>query len=602
MIRLLELQSEMLRQIALGQDLAAFADLLCRRAEQLAADVTCSILSVDSQGLLHSLAGPSLPDYYSSALQCFPSGPTAGSCGTSAFHGREVIVTDIENDPLWEGARALALPLGLKACWSSPILDEDRRVLATFAFYYRTCRGPSEIERRIVETCVDLCAIAFRNHENQRRIERLAYADPLTGLPNRTAFEQFAVRALDGGDRPVAVHYIDVDEFKLVNDTLGHRAGDLLLTEVGRRLRQVVGEGVFIARLGGDEFVLCFGQNDPETQKTVAEAVLKALALPQDILGHRIVSTVSIGIALAHGAIESLDELARNADIALYRAKAEGRNTYRLFSDAMADELGERHQLKADLRSAIQNDGFHLVYQPIVDMQSRSVSSFEALLRWRHPEKGPIGPDRFIPLAEEGGLIGEIGLWVLRNAMQDALAWPLDVALAVNVSPLQLKRPSFVFDVALALRDSGLSPARLVLEVTETALFDNDGVTRQTLTDLKGLGVTIALDDFGTGYSSLSLIRDRRFRQLKIDKSFVDGIGSCRDSEAIVRGTIEIARQMGFRIVAEGIEHARQLTWLEAHGCNEAQGYFISRPMLAQDIAGFIKTASHVHACESAAG
>ncbi len=603
MIRLLELQTEMLREIAMGRDLSSFAELLCRSAEQLASDVICSIMTLDGDGRLHLLAGPSLPDSYRTLLHAIPCGPKAGSCGTAAFHGREVVVTDIESDPLWEVARGLALPFGLRACWSSPIIGDNGRVLATFAFYYRTShRGPGEMERRIVETCVDLCAIAIRHHDAQTRVERLAFIDALTGLPNRAAFEEFAERALMSEAHPVAIHYIDVDEFKLINDTLGHRAGDLLLNEIGRRLKAVVSDDVFLARLGGDEFVLYLRGNDPATQARLARTVLEALIPPVEIMEHSFVVTASIGIALGRSQDGYLEELSRNADIALYRAKAEGRNTYRLFSDDMAGETQERQKLKADLRWAIDHDELHLVYQPIMDMQTRSLSSFEALLRWTHPERGPIGPDRFIPLAEESGLIGKIGLWVLRRAAQDALAWPAEIALAVNISPLQLKQPGFVLEVARALRDSGLPPTRLVLEMTETALFDNDALTRQALTELKALGATIALDDFGTGYSSLSLIRDRRFRQLKIDKSFVDGIGSCRDSEVIVRGTINIARQMGFRIVAEGIEYASQLAWLEANGCDEVQGYLISRPMPEKDIAGFILAQTHLSTRLNAAG
>lgn len=588
---LLELQSEILKLIALGEDLVLVADTLCRRAEILAGDVVCSILSVDRDGLLHPLAGPSLPDHYSDALDGYPTGPKAGSCGTAAFRREEVVVTDIATDPLWDVPRALALPLGLRACWSSPILADDGRVVATFAFYYRTCRSPNEIERRIVKTCVDLCAIAIRHSETQAHITRLAYTDALTGLPNRASFERFVADVLSrAGSRTLGVHYLDLDDFKTVNDTLGHRTGDLLLAEVGKRLKKAVGEDAFVARLGGDEFAICCEDFEPEDQERVARAALGSLALPVVVAEHHLKVGASIGIALAPEHGRDLEQLTRNADMALYKAKDAGRNMHRVFSPAMGIETRERGALKTDLQSAIANGEFHIAYQPIIDMRTRVVRSFEALLRWTHPTRGPVRPDHFIPLAEEMGLIGEIGGWVLRRATMDAMSWPAEIGVAVNVSPLQLECPNFALDVAEALGGSGLPPTRLNIEITETALFDRGSATRKTLESLKTLGIGIALDDFGTGYSSLSLVRDRRFTKLKIDKSFVSGLGSDPDCDAIVESTIDVAHKMGFVTTAEGIETTSQLMWLQEHGCDEGQGYLLSRPIPAQNVAEFLKS------------
>lgn len=587
---LLELQSEILKLVALGEDLVLVADTLCRRAEILVGDVVCSILTVDREGLLHPLAGPSLPHHYSAALDGYPIGPEVGSCGTAAFRRQEVVVTDIATDPLWDVPRALALPLGLRACWSSPIMADDGRAVATFAFYYRTCRGPNQTERRIVKTCVDLCAIAIRHSETQAHITRLAYMDALTGLPNRASFERFVAGVLSRtGSRTLGIHYLDLDDFKTINDTLGHRTGDLLLAEVGKRLKKAVGESAFVARLGGDEFAICCENFEPEDQERVARAALASLASPVVIAEHHLRVGASIGIALAPEHGRDLEQLTRNADMALYKAKAASRNTHRVFSPEMGVEIRERGALKNDLRLAISNGEFHIVYQPIVDMRTRVVRSFEALLRWTHPTRGPVRPDHFIPMAEEMGLIGEIGGWVLRRATMDATSWPAEIGVAVNVSPLQLECPNFALDVAEALGESGLPPARLNIEITETVLFERGGATKRTLEGLKTLGIGIALDDFGTGYSSLSLLRERQFTKLKIDKSFVGGLGSDPDCDAIVESTIDVARKMGFRTTAEGVETPSQLMWLKERGCDEGQGYLLSRPILAQAIAGFLE-------------
>ncbi|BBE72627.1 putative bifunctional diguanylate cyclase/phosphodiesterase [Oharaeibacter diazotrophicus] len=586
---LLRLQTDVLKAVALDAGLAEVADLICRRAEAMAPGATCSVVLIDETARIRPLAGPSLPPAYCEAIDGLEIGPEVGSCGTAAHRGTEVIVTDIEHDPLWASFKELALGFGLRACWSSPIKDETGGVVATFAFYYGECRGPTTLERRIVETCIDLCAIAIRHHAVQTRISRLAYTDTMTQLPNRVAFEDFATAALvRGGVGTVGIHYIDLDDFKTVNDTLGHRVGDELLAAVAQRIAAAVPAGALVARLGGDEFAICCPAESMAAQESVAVAVLAAFRQPFAVGEHMLACGVSVGVAVATSAGGDLEVLSQRADTALYSAKAAGRNTYRFFSDEMADAVQRRSALRADLAQALAGGQFHLVYQPLVQMDTQAVTGFEALLRWTHPVHGAIPPDRFVPLAEEMGAIVEIGHWVLDHALADAATWPPSIGLSVNVSPIQLEDPGFAAAVTLALLRHGVRPSRLAVEVTETALFESGGTTRRTLDDLKALGVGIVLDDFGTGYSSLSLIRDRRFSKLKIDKSFVDGLGVDPDCNAIVRGTLGVARATGFRTTAEGIETAAQLAWLRDNGCDEGQGFLIARPMRPDAVADFL--------------
>ncbi|GGE25412.1 hypothetical protein GCM10011390_51060 [Aureimonas endophytica] len=588
---LLLMQNEILEAIALDRELPAVAEMLCRQVETLTEGAICSILAVDREGLLHPLAAPSLPAGYAVALNGFAIGPWAGSSGTAAFRGEDVVVVDIETDPLWADHQAIARDFGVRASWSTPVKTEDGRVLGTLSLYYREARAPSEAERGLVAACVNLCLIAFRHHEAQAHIERLAYTDILTNLPNRLAFELRASEMLEG-DEPLttAIHYIDLDDFKSVNDTLGHWFGDLLLAEVGRRLRQLATTRDCVARLGGDEFAVCAGGRDDAAQAGFADDLLKLFAEPFAIAGRSLMIEASIGTAIAPRNGLELAQLLQQADIALYEAKSSGRHTARVFSDEMADGVRRRNTIKGDLATAFASGQFHVVYQPIVDLRANRIVAFETLLRWTHPEKGAVPPDLFVPIAEETGLMREIGLWVLHQALADLATWPADLMVAVNVSPLQLKYPSFALDVASALARVGLPPRRLTLEITETALLDGDTTTQRSLGDLKTLGVGIALDDFGTGYSSLSNLRDRRFGKMKIDKSFVDGIGRDTVCEAIVDGTIEFARKLGKRVTAEGIETEIQRAWLVAHGCDKGQGYLFSRPMTRERVLPFVAT------------
>ncbi|WP_457795868.1 putative bifunctional diguanylate cyclase/phosphodiesterase [Methylocystis sp. S23] len=582
MLGLRALQHDVLEGIARDLPVRAVMNRLCLQAERLAPDVVCSILSVDAQGRLKPLAAPSLPQNFSAAIDGLRVGPHMGSCGTAAYLGESVEVVDIATDPLWSRFKDLALPLGLRACWSSPIYASDGRVVGTFAFYYRSCRGPSNIERTIVEACVNLCAIALEQEERKESIQRLAYFDGLTGVANRSAFEQHANLALAAaarGGTNVAILWIDLDNFKSVNDTLGHQAGDVLLKTVSQRLGAVLKSGEFLARMGGDEFVVL---QSPASSRADIQALARRLSAatnqPVELNGAMTTVGASIGISRAPQDGFDLTQLMKKADLALYEAKGQIAGSFSFFSRDMEAKMASRWQMEQELGHALERGEFELHFQPIVDLAALEVSGFEALLRWRRPGYGLLSPSHFLPAAEKAGLIREIGDWALREACLLGATLPARIRIAVNLSSTQLVKPGFALDVAAAIAACDFSPSRLELEITESVLLLENDATQSCLGDLRQLGVSIALDDFGTGYSALSHLRAFPVDRIKIDRSFVQEVDARRETASIIRAIIGLAGELGVRTTAEGIETQSQLRMLHSFGCNEIQGYLISRP------------------------
>ncbi len=424
--------------------------------------------------------------------------------------------------------------------------------------------------------------------EAQAKISHMARHDALTSLPNRVLFhEQLeqGLRRTGSGDQ-LAVLCLDLDHFKDINDSLGHPVGDALLKEVGRRLKQTVGESGTVARLGGDEFaVVQIGRSEEAAARSLAGRLVEVTSAPYEIDDHQILIGVSIGISLSPQDSSNPDELLKNADLALYRAKADGRGTYRFFETGMDARAQARRLLEMDLRAALQRSEFEAYYQPIRDVVSGRVVAFEALLRWNHPQRGLISPIDFIPLAEETGLIVQLGEFVLRAACADAATWPEDVDLAVNLSPVQFKNPNLIASVTGALAASGLDARRLELEITESVLLQNSEATLATLHELRTMGLRISLDDFGTGYSSLSYLRSFPFDKIKIDRSFVSELATRDDSMAIIRAVTGLGRSLGIVTTAEGVENDAQLELLRREGCDQAQGYLFSKPRPASDVA-----------------
>jgi diguanylate cyclase (GGDEF)-like protein len=427
---------------------------------------------------------------------------------------------------------------------------------------------------------------------SDQRIAHLAHYDALTDLPNRTLFLDKLgqeIKRIDRGGK-LAVLYIDIDEFKSVNDSLGHPIGDELLKAVAARLSRCVRETDIVARLGGDEFAIVQTAVEGSTDVTdLVARIYQAIREPCECLGHQLSADASIGIALAPQDGTDLDQLLKNADLAMYGAKAEGRRTYRFFEPEMDARVKARRTLELDLRRAIAEGGFELNYQPLVNVRDGEVTGCEALLRWRHPERGMISPAEFIPVAEDTGLINPLGEWVLTAACAEAATWPDHVRLAVNVSPVQFRSQTLSLKVAAALTASGLPARRLELEITEAVLIRDDDAALAVLHQLRAVGVRIALDDFGTGYSSLSYLQRFPFDKIKIDRCFVTDIAKPGGSSPIVQAVVNIAAARNMTTTAEGVETQQQLDMLRALGCTEMQGYLFSPAKPAMEVRRLLR-------------
>jgi diguanylate cyclase (GGDEF)-like protein len=425
----------------------------------------------------------------------------------------------------------------------------------------------------------------------ERRLNYLAHHDPLTDLANRTLLHERLEKALAEArrDENLALLCLDLDHFKQTNDTLGHPVGDELLKRVAKRLLESVRETDLVARMGGDEFaILQLSAEQPAAATVLATRIVDMLAKPHEIDGNVITAGTSIGIAVAPADGTDADQLMKNADLALYRAKSDGRGTYRFFEPDMDRRMHERRQLELDLTKALVERQFELYYQPILDLASNKVCCFEALIRWNHPTRGRVAPNEFIPLAEETGQIVQIGEWVLRQACADAARWPKDILVAVNVSPLQLRGRSIVQTVFSALTAAGIAPNRLELEITENILLDKAESTLTVLHRLRALGARIVVDDFGTGYSSLSYFQQFPFDKIKIDRSFVCGMFESPTALAILRAIASLSEALQITTTAEGVETEEQLAKLRAKGINQAQGYLISPPRPIRELSEMI--------------
>lgn len=426
------------------------------------------------------------------------------------------------------------------------------------------------------------------------KIAHMARHDMLTGLPNRALLHERLGQALqcESETEKIALLFLDLDRFKEVNDTLGHSVGDSLLKAVAQRLRDCVRKSDTVARIGGDEFVVMLSTADPNTEPaSFAARIIDAVSEPYEIEGHKCSVGTSVGIAVSNGEIDN-DALVAQADLALYRSKSDGRGAYRFFEEEMNTSVRRRRGMEHDLRSALANGEFQLNYQPLVNLERDEIAGFEALLRWRHSERGLVSPAEFIPIAEESGLIIPIGEWVLRQACSDAATWPDHIRVAVNLSPVQFRGRALVQSVFSAVATAGISPGRLELEITESALLSESEETLAILRKLSSFGVRIAMDDFGTGYSSLSYLRSFPFDKIKIDKSFISGLFDGESSLAIVRAISGLGRALDLSITAEGVETQEQLDVIRTEGCTEMQGFLFSKPKPASELREYFSTYS----------
>ena len=588
--RLRLLQQDMLEAMASGVPLKGIMETLCRRVEAMAPSVICSVLSVDRDLQLRHIASPSIPKHYSNAIDGLLIGPKTGSCGTAAFRGEPVEVTDIASDPLWEDYKHLALALGLRACWSTPIKGADGRVIGAFAFYYPRPRGPNLLERQVVDMCVNLCTIAMEHEETRSRAYEQAYVDPLTHLANRARLQQRVSETMtilaETGQR-ISVQYIGLDRFQAVNEVLGYAQGDELLRVIAARLQGLVKDSDAVARISGDEFaVIKIGDFSDEDVATRARQIIDLIGEPYLACGQRLDLSASVGVAIGPDDGNTADELIQDAALAMRRVKELGRGTYMFYEKELNARMQARRRAETELREAVAGGQFELYFQPVIDLSVFEITGAEALIRWHHPERGMVSPAEFIPLAEKFGLIDQLGAWVIREACLTAATWPGDTSVAVNLSPVQFANPGLVRTVADALAESGLDPTRLELEITESVLLHDSAVNIAVLDELSDLGVSIALDDFGTGYSSLSYLRRFSFDRIKIDHSFVRDITHNEGSLKIVRAIVMLAHSLGLAVTAEGVETDDQLAAVRGEGCDAVQGHYTGSPV---PLASFVE-------------
>ena len=587
-------QAHILEMIAMNAPLEEVLDHLVRLVESQLTGIFCSVLLLAPDGVhLKHGAAPNLPADYTKAIDGICIGPDVGSCGTAVYRRETVIVKDIAHDPLWVNYRDLAAMHGFSSCWSTPILSHQGAVLGTFAMYSGAVREPTVSDTNLIDVSTRIAGIAIERKQAEDRIQFMANHDALTGLPNRTLLKDRLSQAVlyaQRYDNWVTVVFIDLDNFKTVNDSLGHNAGDELLKVVAHRMTSCVRSTDTVVRLGGDEFVILL-LDQPKNADIISEtlqSIRTAIAETVHLEGHDLKVTSSIGIANYPNDGADADTLLANADAAMYRAKEIGRDNFQFYTPEMNIKVHEKFVLQEELRNAVARSEFTLLYQPQVDLRTGQVFAVEALVRWMHPIQGMIAPVKFIPIAEETGLIVAIGDWVLHEACRQNKAWQ-DSGLAhmnvcVNVSARQFREKKLVSRVIHALKESGLAAKYLELEITESLIMQNVEQAVATMEELERLGVQISIDDFGTGYSSLSALKTFPVARLKIDKSFINNLPSNESDKAVASAVISLGQKLNLRVIAEGVETEEQVAFLRDNNCDEMQGYHFSKPIRADDI------------------
>ncbi len=587
-------RSLILEQVAQDRPLPEILSRISSMLEIQIPGSRSSILLLED-GRLWTGAAPHLPQAYSDWLNGMEIGPAVGSCGSACFSGQTVITEDIATDPLWDGYREMALPHGLRACWSMPIPSNRGDVLGSFAVYRDQPSGPSTRDLEFMDMATRVAAVAIEHRLLTDKLEHQAQHDALTGLPNRLLFQDRLDQALARAERKkqqVAVLYMDLDRFKSINDMLGHSSGDKLLCQAASRMQACIRKTDTLARLGGDEFTLVLSElNDPQDAMRVATKLIDAMRAPFEVDQHELFVTVSLGISIyPDDGLES-DALMANADAAMYRAKETGRDNFQWFAAEMNTVAKERMSMDGHLRHALRLGQLSLHYQAQCGSDGE-IQGFEALMRWQHPTLGMVSPARFIPLAESSGLIVPLGEWALRTACAQMVAWRQaghpNLRISVNVSAIQFKRAGWVETVRRALSDTQLAPEALELEITESLLLHSLSETSINLFELRDLGVGIAIDDFGTGYSCLAYLHKLPITTLKIDQAFVREIGlqsmPGQEEAPIIRTIIALARNLGMGVVAEGVETSEQRDLLLSLGCESLQGYLMHRPMPVEQV------------------
>jgi diguanylate cyclase (GGDEF)-like protein/PAS domain S-box-containing protein len=583
---------EVIEMIARNQPLEAVLAGLAQMLERQVPGARCAVMLL-RDNRLQPAAAPNIPEGFVRALSGMRIGPDTASCGSVAFQGELTVVSDIASEPGWEEYREAALSHGLRAAWSAPIHSSEGTIVGTLALYHGEPRRPNNGQLDLMQMACRLAAVSIEQRQLNGRLNYQAEHDALTGLPNRFHFENWMQKQLllaRRHRRRVGVLVVDLDRFKLINDTLGHAVGDGLLRQIAGRLRAQVRETDMVARWGGDEFVIGLLElRESRDASLVAEKLLDAMRTVFEVEGNELFATFTIGISIYPRDGADLDALVQNADRAMYRSKNQGGNAFRCYSPEMGRTVAKHLELETSLRRALERQELLLHYQPQFDLRSGELVGVEALLRWSSHRFGMVPPSDFIPIAEETGLIVPIGAWALREACRQIHAWQdaghTPVKVAVNVSVLQFAKSDFIEIVARALEETSVRAELLELEMTESLIIRSLEESTVRMARLRSLGVGLAVDDFGTGYSSLAYLHRLPIDTLKIDQSFVRDLSVSSSTRALVQSIVALAKNLGMRSTAEGVETFSQMGALRRAGCSHAQGFFFGKPMAPEAVA-----------------
>ncbi|MCD2173783.1 sensor domain-containing protein [Rhizobium sp. C4] len=589
---LLEAQIDVLEMLAADRPLGEVFQRIISLCEGLLEGFWGSILVLNEAGsaVVEAIA-PSMASEYGDALIGLIIDDNVGTCGTACYRGVPVYTEDILTDHKWDDYRVLVEPYGLHSCWSMPYFNADGTVHGTFGLYSRQPRLPSEFESRCLALGARLAELAVERERVTAQLRIMAERDSLTGLPNRSAFSEILARELASAHaegRSLGVAVLDIDDFRLVNDRHGHTVGDAFLTAVSARMVKAIRPGDVVARLGADEFVVVLREAEGRDARGALHEFLAAIRKPVDMPRLRLGTSMTAGLALfpQHG--NNVQELLSHATTAMNRAKQVGYDSDEVYDPEFSRQQEERRQRIEALRESIATGGIDLDFQPLMNLHDGSIYGFEALARWQHPHEGRLGPGAFIPLAEQEGLIVELGGAVLTRACREAARWNRDFgvcrSVSVNVSAQQFSCGEIRDQVRHALAESGLDPALLELELTESMLLDDECTAIAIMSELKTLGISIAIDDFGTGFSNLGALARLPVDRLKIDRSIISDIETNDAAASIASAIIAMGQRLGLRVLAEGVETRGQMEFLRVNHCDDLQGFLLGRPMPSADV------------------
>jgi c-di-GMP-specific phosphodiesterase len=570
-----------LEGVARGEDLSITLESLCLEVEKRMEGAACSILLVDDEDrTLRTAASPSVPRGYTEALDGLPIVRGLGACGNAAATGQVCIVEDVRRDPLTAPFVDLADEFDLRSVWSYPLKSGAGTVVGTFAIYRKEPHRPDEAEMATAKVAGDLASLAIERHQASEALTAAAQVDPLTGLPNRARFLLELQQQLDRRKGFVAVMFVDLDRFKWINDSLGHPVGDGILVEAARRIQESMPATSFVSRFGGDEFTIILPTASPVRVNAAVTDLERAFDAPFLLDGGEFFLSISVGIC-TNDRPSGAFEMVRDADAAMYAAKERGRARHVWFDDGLRQRALDRLSLESKLRRALERDEFVMHYQPVVHLGTGAWAGAESLVRWNHPGDGMIGPNQFIPLSEETGLILPLGELIFEKVLDDAKRaghpeiWPI----AVNISPIQLSDPSMASWLARTAEEAGVPTDRIILELTESSLMEEFERALPVLQQLAEAGFSLVIDDFGTGHSSIARLIEMPVKGIKIDRSFISRLGDDPAAERVVAAIVDLAHALGLRVVSEGVETAHALSRLGTLGSDLAQGFFIARPM-----------------------